>query len=161
MTLEIGATLPAAIVHIKDAEGVQPLATTDYFKGRRIGVFVVPGAFTPTCSARHLPGFLDHADELKSAGLDAIACLSVNDAHVMKAWAEASAAEGVIDMLADMRADFASALGLAVDMGPVMGQRATRCSFVVDDNVVTHLFIEEPGAFEVSSAEHLLAALTG
>ncbi|MEL0142340.1 MAG: peroxiredoxin, partial [Alphaproteobacteria bacterium] len=122
-------------------------------------LFVVPGAFTPTCSAKHLPGFVKLADKYKAAGIDKIACMAVNDAHVMRAWAEAGDAVGVIDMIADFHTEMSDALGLTRDMGPIMGRRAARCAMVVDHGVVQSIFMEEPGAFEVSSAEHVLASL--
>jgi peroxiredoxin len=122
-------------------------------------MFAVPGAFTPTCSAKHMPNYLENMDRLKAAGFDAVACLSVNDAHVMKVWGDATNATGQIDMLADMRAEFSRALGIAADFGDVMAERAQRCALVVEDGTITHVFIEEPGMFEVSSADHVLAAI--
>ena len=129
------------------------------FHGKRIVMFGLPGAFTPTCSAKHLPGFIKLADKLKAAGIDKIACMAVNDAHVMRAWAEASDAVGVIDMIADLHAEMSDALGLTRDMGPIMGRRAARCAMVIDHGALQSIFMEEPGAFEVSSAEHVLASL--
>jgi peroxiredoxin len=122
-------------------------------------MFVVPGAFTPTCSAKHLPGFLEQADKFRAAGFDRIACLAVNDAHVMRAWGDANSTAGVIDMLADPRCEFADALGISRDMGPVMGRRAARCAMIIENGVVKKVFMEEPAAFEVSSATHVLANL--
>ena len=159
MTLTAGTTIPDVTVHIKTEDGIEAIQTADYFSNARVVMFVVPGAFTPTCSARHLPGFIEHADKLKAAGVDKIACLAVNDAHAMKAWGDASGATGKIDMIADSTALFAEALGIAVNMGPVMGYRAGRCAVIADNGVITKSFREEPGAFEVSSAEHLLSEL--
>ena len=115
-------------------------------------LFVVPGAFTPTCSAKHLPGFVKLADKFRAAAIDKIACMAVNDAHVMRAWAEANDAVGIIDMIADIRTEISDALGLTRDMGPIMGRRAARCAMLVDHGIVQSIFMEEPGAFELSSA---------
>jgi peroxiredoxin (alkyl hydroperoxide reductase subunit C) len=106
-----------------------------------------------------LPNFLDHLDSLKAAGFDAIACLSINDAHVMKAWSDMNDVAGKIDMLADVRAAFSRALGITADFGDVLAERTQRSAFVVEDGTITHVFIEEPGIFEVSRAEHVLAAI--
>jgi peroxiredoxin len=158
-TIQAGQAIPEASVHIKSDSGIDAVSTRDYFKNARVVMFVVPGAFTPTCSAKHLPGFLDQAGKFTAAGFDKIACLSVNDAHVMREWGLVNKAEGVIDMLADPCAEFADALGISRDMGPVMGRRAARCAMVVENGVVEKIFMEEPGVFEVSSAEHVLANL--
>ena len=119
----------------------------------------MPGAFTPTCSVKHLPSYLDQYDALKQKGVDAIICLSVNDAHVMYAWGRDQGVEDKIIMLADSSAAFSEALGLAVHMGPVLGTRSSRSAFVVEDGVISHAFLEEPMVYEVSSAEHVLANL--
>ncbi|MEK9573826.1 MAG: peroxiredoxin [Candidatus Puniceispirillaceae bacterium] len=151
--------IPAITIRTKTEEGIEELETASYFAGRKIVMFAVPGAFTPTCSAKHMPNYLENMDRLKAAGFDAVACLSVNDAHVMKAWGDATNATGQIDMLADMRAEFSRALGISADFGDVMAERAQRCALVVEDGTITHVFIEEPGMFEVSSADHVLAAI--
>ncbi|MEC7245397.1 MAG: peroxiredoxin [Pseudomonadota bacterium] len=151
--------IPAITIRTKTEEGIEELETASYFAGRKIVMFAVPGAFTPTCSAKHMPNYLENMDKLKAAGFDAVACLSVNDAHVMKAWGDATNATGQIDMLADMRAEFSRALGISADFGDVMAERAQRCALVVEDGTITHVFIEEPGMFEVSSADHVLAAI--
>jgi len=140
-------------------KGPQPVNTTDYFAGRKIVLFSVPGAFTPTCSAYHLPGFVEHANEFSAKGIDAIACMAVNDVFVMHAWGNSANADG-IDMLADGNADFAEALGLASDASAFgMGKRSKRFALVADDGIVTHLMIEAPGEFRVSSAESVLSQL--
>ena len=127
-----------------------------------MALFAVPGAFTPTCSAKHLPGFVNKADELKSAGIDTIACISVNDIFVMGAWGEQQEVGETVQMLADGNGDFAKDIGLTMDgSGFGMGLRSQRYAMVVNDGVVEHLFVEEPGEFKVSSAEHMLEALTG
>ncbi len=155
----VGQNIPDVTLQMKLEDGICAFSTADYFKGCRAVMFVVPGAFTPTCSAKHMPGFVDNAGKLKAAGIDKIACLAVNDAHVMRAWGEASNAIGVIDMMADIGSCLSDALGLTCDMGPVMGRRAARSSMVIEYGVVRMVFIEKPGAFEVSSAEHILANL--
>jgi len=160
MTIKVGEKIPSATLTRASAEGPQPVSTDDYFAGRKIALFSVPGAFTPTCSARHLPGFIERADELKAKGVDEVACVSVNDAFVLQAWAAQSGAEGKVTMLADGNGDFAEALGLAADFSKFgMGKRGQRWSAIVDDGVVSELNVEEPGAFSVSSAEFLSAQL--
>jgi glutaredoxin/glutathione-dependent peroxiredoxin len=130
------------------------------FAGKKVVMFALPGAFTPTCSAKHLPGFVQHAAELKKKGIDAVACLSVNDAFVMGAWGEAQGAGGKVMMLADGNGDFTKALGLEMDASKYgMGTRSQRYSMLVENGVVKQLNIEEPGAFSVSSAEHMLKML--
>ena len=157
-TIAVGQRIPQVSFQMKLDDGIGTFSTSDYLKGSRVVLFVVPGAFTPTCSAKHLPGFIKLADKLKAAGIDKIACMAVNDAHVMRAWAEANDAVGVIDMIADLHAEMSDALGLTRDMGPIMGRRAARCAMVIDHGVVQSIFMEEPGAFEVSSAEHVWQA---
>ena len=157
--IAVGQRIPQVSFQMKLDDGIGTFSTSDYLKDSRVVLFVVPGAFTPTCSAKHLPGFIKLADKLKAAGIDKIACMAVNDAHVMRAWAEANDAVGVIDMIADLHAEMSDALGLTRDMGPIMGRRAARCAMVIDNGVVQSIFMEEPGAFEVSSAEHVLASL--
>ena len=157
MSLTIGQKLPDMTVHIKDQEGIDSCETGAFFAGKKVLIFTVPGAFTPTCSLKHVPSYLTHYDALKAAGIDEIACLSINDAHVMYAWGEAQQVGDKITMLADQSGDFSEALGLAVYMGPVLGKRAGRSAFIVDDGVLTHHFVEEPAVYEVSSAEHVLA----
>ena len=159
-TIAMGQKIPQVNFQMKLDDGIDTFSTTDYFKDSRVVLFVVPGAFTPTCSAKHLPGFLKLADKFKAAGIDKIACMAVNDAHVMRAWAEASNAVGIIDMIADFHTEMSDALGLTRDMGPILGRRAARCAMVIDRGVVRSIFTEEPGAFEVSSAEYVLASLS-
>ena len=158
-TIAVGQTIPQVNFQMKLDDGIRSFSTSEYFKGCRAVLFAVPGAFTPTCSAKHLPGFVEYAHKFKGAGIDKISCLAVNDAHVMRAWAEASGAAGVIDMLADFHTEMSDALGLTRDMGPIMGRRAARCAMVIDNGVVQVMFMEEPGAFGISSAEHVLASL--
>lgn len=159
MSIQVGDRIPETVVTTMADSGPNPLTTTDYFSGRRVVLFSVPGAFTPTCSARHLPGFVDHADDIKAKGIDAIACTAVNDVFVMNAWKKSANADAV-DMLADGNGEFVAALGLELDAtGFGMGQRGQRFALVADDGVVTHLFVEEGGDFKVSSAEHVLGVL--
>ena len=158
-TIAVGQTMPQVNFQMKLDDGVNTFSTFDYLKDSCVVLFVVPGAFTPTCSAKHLPGFVKLADKFKAVGIDKIACMAVNDAHVMRAWAEVGDAVGIIDMIADFHTEMSDALGLTRDMGPIMGRRAARCAMVIDHGVVQSIFIEEPGAFEVSSAEHVLASL--
>ena len=140
-------------------EGPEQVNTADYFAGKRVALFAVPGAFTPTCSAQHLPGFIAQADAVKAKGVDEIACTSVNDVFVMKAWRQTNNA-GEITMLADGNADLAKAVGLTLDGSKFgMGTRSQRYTMLVNDGVVEQLFVEAPGEFKVSSAEHLLSVL--
>ncbi|MBC6402039.1 MAG: peroxiredoxin [Hyphomonadaceae bacterium] len=159
MSIKVGDKLPEANFMTTGADGPEPVTTGDVFNGRRVALFAVPGAFTPTCSAKHLPGFKAKAAELSSKGIDAVACTSVNDVFVMGAWAEHSGVGG-IRMLADGNGDFAKAVGLVMDAtGFGMGQRSQRYSMVVNDGVVEQLNIEESGEFKVSSADYMLERL--
>lgn len=160
MTVSIGDKIPAAKLTHMTADGPRDITTDELFKGKTVVLFGVPGAFTPTCSARHLPGFVDHFDALAKKGVDTIACVSVNDAFVMNAWGKSANADGKVVMLADGNADFAKALGLEADFSNYgMGLRNQRYALVAKDGVITHLNIEAGGAFEVSSAEAVLALL--
>ena len=161
MTIAVGDKLPDVKLTKATAEGPEAVQTSDYFKGKRVALFSVPGAFTPTCSAKHLPGFKDHRDELAGKGVDTIACLSVNDAFVMGAWADSQGiGKDEILMLGDGNGDFTRALGLSMDAkGYGMGERSQRYSMIVKDGVVEQLNVEQPGEFKVSSAEHLLTQL--
>ncbi len=160
MTIKAGDTVPSAtLMQMKDG-GPKPVKTDDLFAGKKVVVFALPGAFTPTCSAKHLPGYIQNADAIKAKGVDAIACVSVNDAFVMGAWGEQQHAGDKVMMLADGNGDFTRALGLEFDGSRFgMGQRSQRFSMIVDNGVVKELNVEEPGAFAVSSAEHILQEL--
>ena len=159
MHIQTGDRIPVAELSQMSENGPQPVNTTEYFAGRKVILFAVPGAFTPTCSAYHLPGFIEYLDAFSHKGIDAIACMSVNDVFVMHAWGKSAKAEG-IDMLADGNGDFTRALGLELDATSFgMGHRSQRFALVADDGVVTHLMVEAPGEFRVSSAESVLAAL--
>jgi peroxiredoxin len=160
MTIKVGDKIPSVSVKTMDKDGMQTLSTDDIFKGKKVVLFALPGAFTPTCSAKHLPGFITNASAIKGKGVDTIACLSVNDAFVMDAWGKAQNAGDSVLMLADGNADFSKAVGLTMDgTGYGMGIRASRYAMVVDDGVVKALNVEAPGAFEVSSAESIMKAL--
>ena len=160
MTIAIGDTIPAATLVRATADGPDKIGSQDFFKGRRIALFCVPGAFTPICSARHLPGYVEQADALKAKGIDEIAALAVNDPFVMAAWGKQGGTEGKVTMLSDGNADFVKALGLDFDGSAFgMGTRGQRFSMVVDDGKVVQLNVEEGGSFGVSSAEHLLEQL--
>ena len=159
MTIEPGQPIPQATFQIKTEDGIDAHDATEFFAKGRTVMFALPGAFTATCSAKHLPEFVDRAEDLKSAGVDRIACLAVNDAHVMKAWGDQHGTAGRINMLADPHAEFSRGLGIAVQMGAILGERATRCAMIIDDGVLTKIFMEEVGAYEVSSPAHVLTQL--
>lgn len=159
MSIQVGDRIPEVVLSQMAEQGPQPILTTDYFAGRNIVLVSVPGAFTPTCSAYHLPGFVEHAAEFSEKGIDAIACMAVNDVFVMHAWGKSSNADS-IDMLADGNGEFAKALGLELDGTAFgMGKRGQRFALVVNDGIVTHTMVEAPGEFRVSSAETVLTAL--
>ena len=160
MTIKVGDKLPAATFSAGTAEGPKPMTTDEIFAGKKVALFAVPGAFTPTCSARHLPGFKDHVADFKAKGVDAIACVSVNDAFVMKAWGESQSVGDDILMLGDGNGDFTKAIGLEMDGSKFgMGQRSQRYSMIVEDGVVKELNVEAPGEFKVSAADYMLAQL--
>jgi peroxiredoxin len=160
MTIKVGDKIPSAKLQHKTKDGVQTITTDELFKGKKVVVFALPGAFTPTCSAKHLPGFVNHFNELKGKGVDTVACLSVNDAFVMSAWGKDQNVGDKVMMLADGNGDFTKAVGLTMDgTGYGMGLRSQRYAMVVDNGVVKKLQVEAPGAFEVSSAEAVLKAL--
>ncbi|MFN0193549.1 MAG: peroxiredoxin [Aestuariivirga sp.] len=160
MTIKPDDKLPAAEFVTMTADGQQKLSTDVVFAGRKVVLFAVPGAFTPTCSMNHMPGFLSNIDAIKAKGVDTVACTSVNDVHVMNAWAKASGADGKILMLADGNGDFAKACGLSVDLAAaVMGTRSRRYSMIVEDGVVKTLNVEDKPGVNVSGADTILAQL--
>lgn len=160
MAISVGDRIPSLTLVKATAEGPQPVESENYFGGRRVALFSVPGAFTPTCSARHLPSFVDKADELKAKEIDEIACTAVNDAFVMTAWGRSAGVDGKVTMLADGNGEFAQAMGLTMDGSKFgMGIRGQRWSAVVNDGVVEQLNVEEPGGYGVSGAEHMLGQL--
>ena len=159
MTISVGDKLPDVKLVKATEGGPEQVSSSEYFKGKKVALFSVPGAFTPTCSARHLPGYVEKAEELKAKGIDEIACTAVNDAFVLGAWQGANDASDVT-MLADGNADFAEAIGLTMDgSGFGMGTRGQRFSMIVEDGVVKELNVEQPVDFSVSSAEHMLGQL--
>lgn len=159
MTIAVGDKLPDVKLVKATDHGPDAVQSADFFKGKRVALFSVPGAFTPTCSAKHLPGYVEQAAALHAKGIDEIAATAVNDAFVMGAWGKSAGADSVT-MLADGNGDFAEALGLTMDgSGFGMGKRGQRFSMVVNDGVVEQLFVEGPGEFKVSSAEHMLESL--
>ena len=160
MTVKVGDTVPSATFTTFGPSGPQPITTDELFKGKTVALFAVPGAFTPTCSVKHVPGFKAHAAELKAKGVDTIACVSVNDVFVMKAWGENQGVGDDILMLADGNGDFTKAVGLELDGSRFgMGSRSQRSSMIVTDGVVKELNVEQGGDFKVSSAEYMLAQL--
>lgn len=160
MTIKIGEHLPQAEFNTMTADGQQKLSTDVVFNGRKVVLFAVPGAFTPTCSMNHLPGFVAAFDQIKAKGVDTIVCTSVNDVHVMNAWAKHSGADGKIMMLADGNAAFAKAVGLEIDLAVAgMGLRSRRYSMIIDNGVVKTLNVEEKSGVNVSGAETILEQL--
>jgi len=158
MTIKVGDKIPAGMFTIMGAEGPTGISTSEVFEGKKVVLFAVPGAFTPTCSVSHLPGFVVHVDDIKAKGVDTVACMSVNDVFVVDAWGKASNAEHLL-MLADGNADFTTAIGLTLDgTGFGMGTRSQRFAMIVDDGVVSLLNVDQ-AALEGSSAEAILAAL--
>ena len=159
MAINVGDRLPSVPLTLATADGPQPTTSDEFFKGRKVALFAVPGAFTPTCSARHLPSYVDKAAELKAKGIDEIVGTSVNDAFVMSAWNQHQGSED-LKMLADGNGEFAKAVGLTMDGSKFgMGERSQRYSMVVNDGVVEQLNVEAPGEYKASSAEHMLEQL--
>ena len=160
MTVHVGDKVPSATLMEMQEGGPKPVKTDDLFAGKKVVIFALPGAFTPTCSAKHVPGFVQNFDALKAKGIDEIACVSVNDAFVMGAWGKDQKSDGKVRMLADGNGDFTKAMGLEMDGSRFgMGQRSQRYAMVVDNGVIKDLFVEKPGAFEVSAAENVLKHL--
>ncbi|MEQ1931013.1 MAG: peroxiredoxin [Parvularculaceae bacterium] len=160
MTIKVGDKVPDVSVMLATPDGPQKTQTSDVFGKGKVALFAVPGAFTPTCSAKHLPGFVQQAEAMRAKGVEKIVCMSVNDAFVMKAWAKDQNAFGKVEMLADGNGEFATALGLTMDgKGFGMGERSKRFSAILENGVVKKLNVEEPGAFEVSSADYMMKQL--
>jgi peroxiredoxin len=159
MTIKIGDTLPDVPLTIATSEGPQPTTAGEFFRGKKVALFAVPGAYTPTCSAKHLPSFVEKAGELKGKGVDTIACTSVNDAFVMAAWGRDQGSEDIV-MIADGNGQLADALGLTMDGSKFgMGTRSQRYAMIVNDGVIEQLNVEAPGEYRASSAETLLEQL--
>jgi len=159
MSIRVGDRIPTGTLSIMSDSGPEPLSSNELFGDRKVVLFAVPGAFTPTCSAKHLPGFVEHAEAILARGVDVIACMAVNDVFVMHAWGQSAGADGIL-MLADGNGDFTRALGLELDATAFgMGRRSQRFALIVEDGTVTDLFVEGPGEFRVSSADHVLSKL--
>ncbi len=159
MTIKVGDKIPEITLHTPGENGPQAITTAEIFNGKKVVVFAVPGAFTPTCSNAHMPGFVVKVDEIKAKGVDTIACVAVNDAHVMRAWGEMQNAEHIL-LLADGNAELTKALGTELDLSVAgLGLRSDRYAMIVDDGVVTHFALEAPKEHKVSSAEAILQAL--
>src|SRR3984885_7146471 len=160
MSIKAGERMPAGTLKRMTKEGPKDITTDELFKGKLVVLFSVPGAFTPTCDAKHLPGFVQLADQFKAKGVDTIACFAVNDVFVMGAWGKHANAGDKVLLLADGNGDYARALGLTLDArGFGMGERSQRFAIIVEDGVAKQVFVETGGEFKVSSAEHVLAAL--
>lgn len=160
MAIKVGDKVPEGVFKVMKADGPGALSSKELFSGKKVVLFSVPGAFTPTCSKQHLPGFIEKTDDLKKKGIDTIACMAVNDVFVMGAWGEQSGAGSKVLMLADGNGDYTRALGLELDAsGFGMGRRGQRFAIVVEDGVVKQLHVEAPGEFKVSSADNILANL--
>jgi len=160
MTIKVGDTIPSMKLMVATADGPKETSTDEIFKGKKVVLFAVPGAFTPTCSAKHLPGFVQNADALHAKGVDTIACISVNDAFVMGAWGKDQKVGENIVMLADGSGVFTKAIGLELDLtARGLGVRSQRYALIAEDGMITHLAVEEPGGFDVSRAEAVLEAL--
>jgi peroxiredoxin len=160
MTIKVGDKVPSATFREMTPDGPKQVSTDDLFADKKVALFALPGAFTPTCSAKHVPGFVQNYEALKAKGVDTIACVSVNDAFVMGAWGKDQGAGDKVRMLADGNGEFTQAVGLEMDGTKFgMGKRSQRYSMIVEDGVVKSLNVEQPGAFEVSSAEFMLGLL--
>jgi len=160
MTIKAGERMPAGTLKTMTKDGPKDVSVEELLKGKKVVLFSVPGAFTPTCDAKHLPGFLQLADQLKAKGIDTIACMAVNDVFVMNAWGKASGAADKVLMLADGNGDYAKALGLTMDASRFgMGTRGQRFAIVADNGVAKQVYVEGPGEFKVSAAEHVLTHL--
>jgi peroxiredoxin len=160
MAIQVGSKIPSVKVKVVRADGTKEANTAELFAGKKVVLFAVPGAFTPLCSAQHLPGFVTKADEFRKKGIDEVFCLSVNDGWVMDAWGKDRAATGKVTLIADGSAEFTKAMGLELDAtGAGLGIRSQRYAAIIDDGVLRHLAVEKPAKFEVSSAEAVLQAL--
>jgi len=160
MSIKVGERIPSVTLKHLTESGMQEISTDELFQGKKVVLFSVPGAFTPTCSAKHLPGFVEQAEALGAKGVDEIVCLAVNDPFVMQAWGKANNVGGKVTMLPDGNGTLTKELGLEMDGTAYnLGHRGQRFALVAEDGVVRHLFVEKPGAFEVSSVEHVLKHL--
>ena len=156
MSIKIGDKFPSGVFRIKGSEGIKEITTEEYFNNKKVVLFALPGAFTPTCSAKHLPSFIKNYSAIINKGISSVACMAVNDPHVMQAWGEVSGVDNKIDMLSDSDCSISVSLGLDMDFGKVMGRRSKRFAMIIDNITITQLFVEDIGAFDVSSAENIL-----
>jgi peroxiredoxin len=160
MSIQVGEKMPAGVFGVMTENGPGAMSTDELFAGKKVVLVSVPGAFTPTCSAQHLPGFLEHGDAIAAKGVDTVACMAVNDVFVMDAWGKDQGVGDKVVMLADGNGEYAAALGLEMDGSAFgMGTRSQRFAIVVDDGTATHVAVEAPGQFEVSKSESVLSAL--
>ena len=160
MSIKAGERMPSGTLKTMTKDGPKDMTTDELFKGKKVVLFSVPGAFTPTCDAKHLPGFVQLGDQIKAKGVDTVACMAVNDVFVMNAWGKSSNVDGKVLMLADGNGEYAKALGLEMDArGFGMGVRGQRFAIVVDDGVAKQVYVEAPREFKVSAAEHVLSGL--
>ncbi|TVQ41607.1 MAG: peroxiredoxin [Wenzhouxiangella sp.] len=160
MAISAGDKIPSATLTIMASEGPTPVSTEELFGQGRSVLFAVPGAFTPTCSAQHLPGFVEHAEAIKAKGVDRVVCMAVNDTFVMSAWGKSSNVGDSVTMAADGNGEFTEALGLGMDASAFgMGKRSQRFALIIEDGIVTEVLVEAPGEFRVSSAEFVLEKL--
>ena len=156
MSIKVGNNFPSGIFRIKGSDGIKEITTEKYFDNKKVVLFALPGAFTPTCSAKHLPSFIKNYNAIINKGISTVACMAVNDPHVMQAWGELSGVDNKIDMLSDSDCSISVSLGLDMDFGKVMGHRSKRFAMIIDNITITQLFVEDVGAFDVSSAENIL-----
>ncbi|MDG2000745.1 MAG: peroxiredoxin [Alphaproteobacteria bacterium] len=160
MTITVGSEMPSGILRGMDSNGVYTIKVDEYFKNKKIVLFSLPGAFTPTCSAKHLPGFVEYSNDIKNKGVDEIICIAVNDHFVMNAWEKDQNSKGKVTLLADGNGEYTEAMGLAMDRSNFgLGLRGKRFAMIAENNVITHLAVEEGGEFNVSSAESILKVL--
>ena len=160
MTIKVGSEMPSGILRGMDSNGVYTIKVDEYFKNKKIVLFSLPGAFTPTCSAKHLPGFVEYSSDIKNKGVDEIICIAVNDHFVMNAWEKDQNSKGKVTLLADGNGEYTEAMGLAMDRSNFgLGLRGKRFAMIAENNIITHLAVEEGGEFNVSSAESILKVL--
>lgn len=160
MAINIGDKIPDSSLRQKTSDGINPVTTNELFSGKKVVLFAVPGAFTPGCSVKHLPGYVKHSQSIKDKGIDEIVCMAVNDPHVMEAWGRDQNVGDKVMMLADGSAEFAKELGLDQDLNKAgMGVRSKRFAMIVDDSTVTELLVDEPGQINLSTAENILEKL--
>jgi len=160
MIITVGENIPNTSLKCITQDGLKDITVNEYFKNKKIVLFSVPGAFTPTCSAKHLPGFVEYENDIKSKGIDEIVCIAVNDAFVMQAWEKDQNSKGKVTMIADGNGDLTEALGLGFDGSSFgLGKRGKRFAMIIENCKIIHIAVEKPGSFDVSSAESILKVL--